>query len=173
LISDKHSAGSMDFPTPDLETMPLDVRQPLANHLDAADAARAFEDHGRLGDESGERRVTTHIGLDRRAGPVAMRRGAVIDHGRPVVEDPVVRIDVSRRSATLAPLFPVFAGQLVVRPDSVGLHGRYAPPLGKLGLVIDRALLHRVARGTGEAFLARVAKHLRAAADDGVDGGAP
>jgi hypothetical protein len=37
------------------------------------------------------------------------------------------------------------------------LEGRYAPPVGKLGLLLDQALLHLVARRTAGALVARLA----------------
>jgi len=36
--------------------------------------------------------------------------------------------------------------------------GRYAPPFGRFGLLIDQALLHLVATRTAHAFLGRVAR---------------
>lgn len=66
-------------------------------------------------------------------------------------------LDIEWRSASLAPLFPVFVGRLQVLTTGLILDGRYAPPFGKLGLVIDRSLLHFVARRTAVALLARLA----------------
>jgi hypothetical protein len=60
----------------------------------------------------------------------------------------------------MAPLFPVFAGHLRLTESSLVLEGRYAPPFGRLGLLIDERILHFVARRTAQAFLARLAAHI-------------
>jgi hypothetical protein len=155
----------------ELPTIPLDVRQALDEPVDLERARGAFEELDWLGDPDvepeghpGVRRVRTDLGYDVPSGSLAVRKAALIDVGPAVADRSRVRLEIAWRSATLAPLFPVFAGELVVSRDALELHGRYAPPFGRLGLVIDRALLHLVARGTGRAFLARAAARLQAAA---------
>lgn len=67
-------------------------------------------------------------------------------------------VAVAWRAASFAPLFPVFAGHLEVRPDSLVLDGYYAPPGGGVGLLVDRAFLGYFAHKTGEWFLERLAE---------------
>ncbi len=68
--------------------------------------------------------------------------------------------------ATGAPgLFPALDGDLELAPlgparTQLSLSANYRPPLGKLGGVADRALLHRVAEGTVRDFVDRVAEGL-------------
>ena len=88
-------------------------------------------------------------------GPI--RKSALIDLGPAQRVDGSILVDIAWRSANLAPLFPVFAGHLEISADQLALDGRYAPPFGKLGLLIDGALLHLVARRTAQAFLGRLA----------------
>jgi hypothetical protein len=70
-------------------------------------------------------------------------------------------------------LFPVLDADLTLAPDTVGtvlrLAGAYRPPMGSLGQVLDRAILHRLAEATVRTFLARVAAQL---ADQPVANGA-
>jgi hypothetical protein len=71
-------------------------------------------------------------------------------------------------------LFPVLDADLTIidfgaRGTLVALAGVYRPPLGTLGQVLDRAVLHRVATATIKGFLARVAAQL---ADHSVTNGA-
>ena len=70
-------------------------------------------------------------------------------------------------------LFPVLDADLTlvrVGEDTVlALAGVYRPPLGSLGEVLDRAILHRVAAATIRSFLAQVAAQL---ADQPVTNGA-
>ncbi len=85
---------------------------------------------------------------------LSLRKAALVDLGpsapRP---DGGCEIHIAWRSATLAPLFPVFAGRLVVDPAGLTLEGHYAPPGGALGRAADRMLLHTAARGTARWLL--------------------
>lgn len=59
-------------------------------------------------------------------------------------------------------LFPALDANITVVPAgeqtaTLRLAGSYRPPLGALGTVLDRAILHRVATATIRAFLDRVA----------------
>ena len=74
------------------------------------------------------------------------------------------------QSDSVAPLFPVFAGRLTIRTDLLSLEGDYAPPLGRIGLLIDERILHFVARRTAQAFLARVAARLETVPGSAADG---
>jgi len=62
-------------------------------------------------------------------------------------------------------LFPVFAGQLRIKSDRIELDGRYAPPAGSLGHLLDAALLGAVARQTGRWFLRELTANLAQAED--------
>ena len=59
-------------------------------------------------------------------------------------------------------LFPVLDADITVHPAGDGttlltLAGAYRPPLGPVGQVLDRAILHRVAAATIRNFVSRVA----------------
>lgn len=64
-------------------------------------------------------------------------------------------------------LFPTFDGGLEVRPDDGGtelrLEGRYRPPLGAAGALVNRAVLNRAATASLEALLDRLSARLAAA----------
>ncbi len=108
------------------------------------------------------RRISTVLALPilDGSGPGPIRKTALLDVGIPdVAEGPLV-VQVGWQSESLSPLFPVFAGQLRITATMLVLDGFYAPPLGRLGLLIDRSILHVVARRTAEAFLARLATHI-------------
>ena len=106
------------------------------------------------------RRVATDLDLPildgSSTGPV--RKAAFIDFGPARQVGDLVLVEIAWRSASFAPLFPVFAGQLAISANDVVLDGRYTPPVGKLGLLLDQALLHLVARRTGGALVERLAK---------------
>ena len=89
-----------------------------------------------------------------------LRKSAIVGFGEPRLDGDGWVIAVEWRAATLAPLFPVFAGRIRMVPDQIALDGSYAPPSGKLGYMLDSALLHIAARGTGRWFLRKLASAL-------------
>jgi hypothetical protein len=108
------------------------------------------------------RRVRTVLELPIFDGsaPAPIRKTALVDVGiPPALVGPVV-VQVGWQSDSLSPLFPVFAGQLRITARILVLDGHYAPPFGRLGLLIDRGILHLVARRTAQAFLARLAAQI-------------
>ena len=63
-------------------------------------------------------------------------------------------------------LFPTFDGGLEIRPDDDGtqlrLEGRYRPPLGAAGALVNRAVLNRAATASLETLLERLSARLAA-----------
>ena len=103
--------------------------------------------------------------LELRVSPgrlVTFRKSAIISLGAPVPMAEGWLIPIEWRAATLAPLFPVLVGQLIVTADRVAIEGHYAPPFGTIGYVLDRGLLSIAARGTARWFLTKVAGILAA-----------
>jgi hypothetical protein len=63
------------------------------------------------------------------------------------------------------PLFPRMEGTLHLEPHGgrstrLTLNASYDPPMGALGALIDRALMHRLAKSTMEDFVNRLARAL-------------
>ncbi|MGH7764292.1 MAG: hypothetical protein ACREOM_07740 [Candidatus Dormibacteraceae bacterium] len=120
------------------------------------DLAQEADGHGsqllaELGFQVGDRRVSRRIALD--LGEAL--RGAQLTI-RPV----------RWRSATNAKLFPELDGHLEVAAmgaaaTQVGLSANYEPPMGMVGKLADRTLLHRVAEVTVKDFVERVAARLK------------
>jgi hypothetical protein len=115
-------------------------------------------------------RVETDLALSLRseASPVVFRKAAYVDLGVRSMTPQGCVGEVSWRASSFSPLFPVFSGELAVRRGRLQLHGVYAPPGGQLGLLIDRAMIHRFAERTGRWFLDRVAVALET-----LEGGEP
>jgi hypothetical protein len=104
-----------------------------------------------------ELRVTEH------APRVAFRKAARLEVGA-AEEDPAnhaVRLPISWRAASLAPLFPVFAGAVTWHDDELWLEGYYEPPGGNVGVVMDRLLLNVAAQATGRRLLEQIAEVMR------------
>ena len=69
------------------------------------------------------------------------------------------------------PIFPTMEGELIVEgldanEARLTLRASYDPPLGHVGEVVDRVLLHRLADATIGDFLARLAGELGGEAED-------
>lgn len=116
---------------------------------------------------SGVRRYETDLGLPLRPGSqrTVFRKAALVDLGSPEPTKRGLRVPIAWRSATMAPLFPVFAGWLEIRPDQLILDGWYAPPGGSAGMVVDRAFLNLAARGTARWFLDRIGEAIETSPD--------
>jgi hypothetical protein len=88
------------------------------------------------------------------------RKAAIVGLGEPRAADDRWIVPIEWFAATLAPLFPIFVGELQLHTDRVELHGSYVPPGGLIGYALDRALLRIAARGTAKWFLRKVASVL-------------
>jgi hypothetical protein len=65
------------------------------------------------------------------------------------------------------PIFPKMEGTLHAEPEGPGLtrltlNARYDPPMGRVGELIDRAMMHRIAALTMTDFVERLARALAA-----------
>ncbi len=151
--------------TNDLTTVPLLVRRLGSIEIDRV--MEALTDVAWLGrpsdgppDRPDMRRIATDLELPIRDGSATgpVRKATFVDIGQAQLVGDHVFVEIAWESAMFAPLFPVFAGELRITADDIVLDGRYAPPLGSLGLLLDQAILHFVARRTAGALLARLAK---------------
>jgi hypothetical protein len=113
----------------------------------------------------GSRRYLTDLSLPIRdhAPSLTFKKAAFVDIGEVRSGLESCDIEIEWRSASLAPLFPVFAGHLTLTPTELRLEGFYAPPAGDFGAVLDRAFLNIAARGTARWVLERAAEVVRAA----------
>ena len=113
---------------------------------------------------NGTRRFQVDLGLAGRTDGTRpmLRKAAFVELGQPAPTSDGWRIAIGWRAASLAPLFPVFAGHLTCQGGSLVLEGEYAPPGGDLGVVVDRALLNIAARRTAVWLLRRIADALSA-----------
>lgn len=141
----------------------------LPGRVELASARRALAEPDWLGsaaeppaDRPGVRRYLTDLVLQLSAAarPLEFRKAAFVDIGPVVDRGRSLEVEIGWRSATMAPLFPVFAGLLLVTPAGLVLEGAYAPPFGEAGMLIDKAALHFVARRTARWFLGRVGAEL-------------
>jgi Rrf2 family protein len=98
-------------------------------------------------------------------GPTWLSKTVALRLGEPVARDGALIIPLTWEATGPSGLFPRLQGtvRLVeLDPDrtEVFLAGRYRPPLGRAGAVLDDALLARVARATIRSLLRRLARAL-------------
>ena len=124
----------------------------VPTRLEASDWLGEEIDH----DERGMRRLLSDlvlgVGSER---PIAFRKSMLIALGQPRHEVDGWTVPIEWQAATLTPLFPVFVGEVRIGQERVTIEGRYAPPFGVIGAVLDRALLGIAARGTAKVILGR------------------
>ncbi len=89
-------------------------------------------------------------------GLTTFRKAAFLDLGRVERNATGWQIEVGWQASSAAPLFPVFAGRLLIQPRVLRLDGLYAPPGGVVGRIADRLLLHVAANGTARWLLTEV-----------------
>jgi hypothetical protein len=91
-------------------------------------------------------------------GPYLPAKEVEIALGDPVGRSGSILIPMKWKATGVGALFPVMNADLVVQPLGPGLvevifRGSYEPPLGGLGRLFDRALLHRLAEASAKLFL--------------------
>jgi len=142
----------VEIPRPRIEVEAEFLRSPA--EMLAAPAREA--------DEGGER-LLAEIGF--RVSPVRITTAVELRVGQAIRFPSRTVLPVSWRPASLRSLIPsldadVELGELGPGRTQLSISARYTPPLGSLGRVVDRALLHRVAEATVKDLLDRVAERL-------------
>ena len=103
-------------------------------------------------------------------GPSWLGKTVAVHLGDPADGNGILTLPLIWEATGPAGLFPRFEGELRLTeldPDrcELSLSGRYRPPLGRTGHVIDEAVLARLARATIRSFLKRVARVLEEQSD--------
>jgi len=98
---------------------------------------------------------------------VRIERSVAITLGAPVRGTTKTVIPLSwRATGATANLFPTMEADIEVAPldprtTQLAISARYVPPLGLVGRMLDRAILHRIAEATLKDFLDHVAEAIR------------
>ena len=152
------STTALSGPAPD-EIVHFRLETPTRVELGRVAAVLGSEDAPWLGDRAPSERANVrrfYCDLELHASGVEraiFRKSALVGFGEPKHDDAGWLVPIEWHAATLAPLFPVFAGHLRVRADRIELDGSYAPPGGKVGNALDAALLGIAARATARWFV--------------------
>jgi hypothetical protein len=85
--------------------------------------------------------------------------------GDPRRETGVTLLPLHWRAASESGLFPTLEGQIEIAnlglaTTQIGISANYDPPMGLIGNIADRALMHRVAEATVRDFMERIRDRL-------------
>lgn len=138
--------------------VPADVvEKALLDHPDAwvPGLLRAAEDRGH--------RLLAEVGFD--VEPGRIDKEVEITLGSPYHTPAKTLLPMTWRATGLERLFPQLDADLEVAAlgparTQLSISARYRPPMGAVGRVLDRAMLHRVAEATVKDFLDRVGERL-------------
>jgi hypothetical protein len=136
--------GVVELPFADAEAALLDMASGLGAPADVA--YRRGED------------LLATIGI---GGPGLVAKQVILDVGEPMRGEGRTSMPVSWSATGTPSLFPTMKADLSVTAvgrslTQVMLQGTYTPPLGAVGRVIDRALLHRFAELSVKDFVDRI-----------------
>ena len=82
------------------------------------------------------------------------------------ISTPTTRLSLEWEAATMPRLFPLMRGELQIYPltsteTQLDFAGRYEPPLGVAGKVVNAIVGHRIAEASVHQFVSDVATYLR------------
>ncbi len=111
-------------------------------------------------------KLLAELGFD--VGKRRIGRRIEVEIGAPKVAFGLIYMPIRWRAASEAGIFPTLDGELEIAPlgsrrTQLALSATYEPPLGLIGKLADRALLHRVAEVTVHDFLVRIGARLEKA----------
>lgn len=127
-------------------------------------AALAARDHGwSVGLEGDGRHLMARVGIKVAGIPVYKHVELTVGPMPYGADWERVMLPVSWKTTGGPPIFPRMEGTLHVEPAGPGttrltLNATYDPPLGAAGVVLDRALMHRLAKMTMADFVERLAR---------------
>ncbi len=111
-------------------------------------------------------RNASAVGL--KVAGVSLRKRVTVNLGEPVEEGEWTNVPLSWKATFPERLFPVMTGKIElapVEPDVTRLtvSGMYEPPLGRIGTLLDDAVMHSVAEATVKEITESIAKQLDSA----------
>jgi len=91
------------------------------------------------------------VGL--RVAGVSVRKRVIVELGEPETKGEWTNVPISWKATFPEQLFPVLVGRVELVPveknvTRLTVSGMYEPPLGRLGALIDDAIMHSVAEAT-------------------------
>jgi hypothetical protein len=110
--------------------------------------------------------IRARIGVE--GGSPAVAKTVRLQASEPLWEHETMLLPIVWEATGTPGLFPrmdadIVLAQLGPSLTQLSLRGSYRPPLGPVGRVLDRALLHRVAEASVKGFMDRVARTIEEA----------
>jgi hypothetical protein len=107
------------------------------------------------------------VGL--RVAGISVRKRVTVQLGEPETKGAWTNVPISWKATFPEQLFPVLVGRLELIPVDPGVtrltvSGMYEPPLGRLGALIDDAVMHSVAEATVREVTESIGKQLESIA---------
>ena len=107
----------------------------------------------------------SRVGL--KVAGVSLRKRVTVDLGEPTSDGSWTNVPLSWRATFPRRLFPVLHGKIELVPVEKSLtrltvRGMYEPPLGKLGALLDEAVMHGVAEATVREVTESIGRQLEA-----------
>lgn len=100
-----------------------------------------------------------------RIAGIGVRKEVAVEVGEPITSGAWTEVPITWQATHITELFPVMVGRVEVAPVDLGVTrltvcGMYQPPLGRLGKMLDDALLNRVAAATVRELAETIAERL-------------
>ncbi len=134
-------------------------------HIDrpAAEAAKALEHGPRTWFPHLDGDGKTAIGL--RVAGISVHKRVIVELGEPETKGDWTAVPITWKATFPEKLFPVLDGRLELTPvdrntTRLTLSGMYEPPLGRVGELVDDAVMHAVAEATVREVSESIARQL-------------
>ena len=106
---------------------------------------------------------STEVGL--RVAGISVHKRVTVELGEPETKGDWTNVPISWKATFPEALFPILTGRLELTPvdkqsTRLTLSGMYKPPLGRLGTLIDDAVMHSVAEATVRELAESIARRL-------------
>ncbi len=112
--------------------------------------------------------TTSRVGV--KLAGVAVRKRVAVELGNVLRDGSWAEVPITWKATTGKPLFPIFHGKVQLAPvepkvTRLTVSGMYKPPLGRLGMELDEALMHNFAEATVRELAESISRQLDKAAD--------
>ncbi len=99
---------------------------------------------------------------------VSLRKRVAVELGNVTRDGSWAEVPITWKATAATPFFPIFKGKLQLAPveptvTRLTVSGMYKPPLGRLGLELDDALLHGMAEATVRDLAESISRQLQKA----------
>lgn len=96
---------------------------------------------------------------------IALRKRVAVELGSLIQDGSWAEVPITWKATVAKPFFPIFNGKVQLAPvdptvTRLTVSGMYKPPLGRLGMELDEALMHNVADATVRQLADSISRQL-------------